>query len=93
MEALADKEHKQGEHIPQHSSISSLHYVAVNIDIVPTSVSLPLMQGWLCEMSNVVECLCTFLFVFLFAIPTFDQFLLETFKFLFFCYCFLNTYM
>ena len=43
MEALADKVHKQGEHISRN--IATFHttiptYVAVNIDSVPTSMSL-----------------------------------------------------
>ena len=68
MEALADKVHKQVEHIPQHCYISHNHpyiSIAVDIDIVPSSVSLLLTYvGIDClAKTKVLPCIYGFDFV------------------------------
>ena len=61
MEALADKVHKQGEHIPQHCYISHNHPYISSSDTLGGTISIHcyLCRDGCVNCSNVVE--CTFL--------------------------------
>ena len=68
MEALADKVHKQGEHIPQHCYISHNHpYISSSDTLGGTiSISTATYVG-ICgcvKCSNVVECASLFVYFF-----------------------------
>ena len=72
MEALVDRVHKQGEHIPQHRYISHNHPYISSSDMLggTISISTATYVGMVVKCSDVVECP---------AIPTFGRFILETF--------------